>query len=289
MTGRSAGLIWKGAFPMKAWKFGISAAPEAPNSAPILLTGPICDCLRKAAELGYDAIEYHTREHAEFDYDEIRRTMEDTGCRISMIVTGRLYTQGGFSLTSEDPENEQAAVEGMLKYIRMAAEVGAGLVIGWAKGKISDAASREVYFARLTKNLQILDAAAAEAKVPIVIEVINHYEVDAFLTAAELAAYLKAQNFHSIYAHLDTYHMELEEEDYPAAIRAVGQQLGYVHFADSTRWYPGSGYMEFAPILKALDEVGYEGYLTIECVPRTDRYETARKGLAHLKAIAEAI
>jgi len=274
---------------MKAWKYGVSAAPTATKTAPILLTGSICDCLRKAATLGFDAIEYHTRENVAFDYEEILNTMEETGCRISVIVTGRLFTEGGFSLTSENPENEQRALQGMLQYIDMAATLKCGLVLGWAKGKIADASSRDTYFTRLTKNLRILDEVASASGVPIMIEVINHYEVDAFLTAKELTDYLNEQKFKSCYVHLDTFHMMIEEENYAKAIHTAGKQLGYVHFADNTRWYPGSGYTGFKEILRALDEVGYTGYLTIECFPHDDRDETAIKGLKYLKCLAETL
>lgn len=274
---------------MKTWKYGISAACAAPKAAPILLTGDICDCLRNAAELGFDAIEYHTRENVEFDYDAVKQTMEETGCRISMIVTGRLFTEGGFCLTSDDPENEKIALEGMLKYVDMAAAVHAGLVLGWAKGNIRNASSREAYFERLTRNLKKIDEAAAEKNVPIVIEVINHYEVDAFMTAGELTKYLEEHTLKNCFVHLDTFHMMLEEENYSRAIMTAGERLGYVHFADTTRWYPGSGYMNYKEIFRALEAVGYDGYLTIECFPHDDYRETARKGLQNLKCIAETV
>ena len=158
---------------MRVWKYAASAAPEAPKTAPILFTGNICDCLRNAAAAGFDAIEYHTREDADFDYDLIRKTMKATGCRVSMIVTGRMNTEGGLSITSEDPEVEKAALEGMLRYIDMAAEMKSGIVIGWAKGRISLTSGPEAYFERLTRNLRIMDEAAAAKNVPINIEVLR--------------------------------------------------------------------------------------------------------------------
>lgn len=274
---------------MKTWKYVVAAAPEAPKTAPILLTGNICDCLQKAAELGFDAIEYHTRENVSFDYEKIRRSMSETGCKISMIITGRLYTQGGYSLTSEEHEKEKAAVAGMLRYIDMAAELHAGIVIGWARGNISETSGPEAYFARLTKNLKHIDDYAAAKKVPVVIEVINHYEVDAFMTARETMAYLEKENFKNCYVHLDTFHMMLEEENYPQAIRTAGNRLGYFHFADSTRWYPGSGYLDFKTVLQTLSEVGYNGYLSIECFPHEIADETARKGLQYLKCLEDMV
>lgn len=274
---------------MRRWKYAAAAAQDAPKTVPILFTGDICDCLRNAAAVGFDAIEYHARESTEFDYDVIRKTMEDTGCKISMMSTGRLYTQGGFSLTSEDPQKEKTAVDGILRYIDMAAELGAGIVIGLARGSIKDASSREAYFERLSRNLRLLDAVASEKGVPINIEAINHYETDACMSAMETVAYLNANNFKNCYVHLDTFHMLLEEEDYPKAIRIAGKRLGYFHLADTTRWYPGSGYMDFKTILKTLYEINYNGYLSIECFPHEDAISTAIKGLKYLKTIEETI
>ena len=272
---------------MKNWKYGISAAPAAPKTAPILLTGDICDCLRQAAALGFDAIEYHTRENTAFDYEKILATMEETGCRISMIVTGRLFTEGGYSLTSPDPQKERMAVEGMLRYVDMASRLGAGVVLGWAKGNIRDAESREVYFERLTKNLRTVDAAATRKGVQVNIEVINHYEVDVFVTAAEVSAYLEEKGFSNLRAHLDSFHMQLEEESFTKAIQTAGSRMGYFHLADSTRWYPGSGYLDFKELLRALEEIGYDGYLTVECFPHEDNLDTARKALQYMKFIEQ--
>ena len=274
---------------MHTWKYGISAAYSAPKTAPILLTGTICSCLREAASLGFDAIEYHMRENAAFDTKEINKVMAEANCKISMIVTGRLYTEGGFSLTSKDPDNEHRALEGMLRYVDMAASVGAGLVIGWAKGKVCDVSTREEYFNRLANNLRIIDEAAYEKGVPVVIECINHYEVDAFLTCHELVAFLRATNLKSCFVHLDTYHMMLEELDYSKAIHTAGSALGYMHFADSTRSYPGSGYLNFKEVFRALNDINYNGYLTIECFPGDNYRETAIKGLQTLKCIAGTI
>ena len=60
---------------MKPWKFCISTADEAPKTAPIMLCGDVCDNLKQAAALGFDAIEVHTRETARLDYDRIHRTI----------------------------------------------------------------------------------------------------------------------------------------------------------------------------------------------------------------------
>lgn len=267
------------------WKYALSAAPDAPEDAPILLVGDICTCLRNAASLGYDAIEYHTRENVDLPYEEIIQTMQETSCRISMIVTGRIATQGGLHLVSEDPDKEKACAEGFLRYIDMASRLGAGLVIGWAKGNVHDPEELPSYYERLAHNLDILDRYAAEKQVPIMIEVINHYEVTVFRTAETLMTFLRNHTLPNCHAHLDTFHMMIEEADIHHAIDQCKDRLGYVHLADYGRYEPGSGQFDFGGMLKHLAQIGYDGYLAIECKHLEDRMETARKGLSYLKQL----
>ena len=270
---------------MKRWKIGVSSVEFAADSAPLLLHGSIADNLKKAAELGYDAIEVHTRENEFFDLDAIRRCMDETGVRISQIVTGKLNTEAGCSLIDDRPYAEAAAVEGMKTYIDLAAELGAGVILGWIRGKIPAGGNREFYLRRLAKNLRILNDYGREKGVPINIEVINHYEINTFNTVDELVSFIEEYELDNCFVHLDTYHMQLEELDYREAIRRAGKRVGYFHIADSTRWYPGSGNLDFTPFFEALEEVGYDGYVTVECFLHGDGIYTAKKAIEYLNSV----
>lgn len=270
---------------MKEWKFGVSSTDEAPESAPLLLKGSIVDNLRTAAELGYQAIEVHTREDVELDYDGILACMEETGVRIAQIVTGRLNTEGMCSLMDDRPYVTEAAMKGMYRYIDMASKLKAGIVLGWAKGNVPPGKTPGKYMERLARNLRPLNDYAREKKVPISIEVINHYEVNVFTTSKSLADFLDRYDLDNCYIHLDAYHMNLEEDSFSEAIWTAKGKLGYFHIADSQRWYPGSGQIDFAPIFAALEEIGYDGYITVECFPRGDGRATAKKAISYLKSL----
>lgn len=274
---------------MKNWKFACSSADAAPKTAPILLTGDVCDNLRKAAALGYDCIEVHTRETVEWDYDAINACAAECGCKVGMIITGRLNTEGKCDLINDIPYIQEAAMKGMKQYIDMAAKLNAGIVVGWVKGKIPAGGDRKKYMDVLAKNLKILAAYGAEKNVPLCIEVINHYEVNIFTSADEIMTFLEDYQVENCYAHLDTYHMMLDETDMKAAVRRCKGKLGYVHFADYGRQYPGVGEFNFTEVLEALAEIDYEGILSIECFPIPDGETAAREGLKNLKALADAV
>lgn len=270
---------------MKNWKFAVSSADEAPVTAPILLQGSIEHNLETAARLGYQAIEVHTREDVELDYDAIRRTSERTGAHVAMVVTGRLNTEGMCSLVADEPYIVSATLDGMRQYIDMAHRLEADVVIGWVKGNIPKGGKREKYLDRLAKNLRILDTYAGERNVKLNIEVINRYEVNIFTTADEIMSFLEKYGLENCYAHLDTFHMGIDECDPVEAIRRCKGRLGYFHLADNSRRYPGSGQFDFGSILQALEDTGYDGYLSVECLPYPSGEQAAERAIAYLKGL----
>lgn len=274
---------------MSLWKFAVSSADTAPRTAPILLQGSIPENLACAAALGYDAIEVHTREDAPLDYDAIRRAEDMTGTKVCMIITGRLNTEGQCNLLDDRPYVVQAAMDGMRQYIQTAQKINADLVIGWMRGQIPSHRDATPYWDRLAKNLRTLAETAAESNVKLNLEVINRYEINTFNTAAETAGFIERYNLKNCYVHLDTFHMMIDECDPVAAIHRCAGKLGYVHLADNSRRYPGSGQIDFVKLLQALRDTNYQGYLAVECLPDPDGESAARSAIQHLKALTASL
>lgn len=236
-----------------------------------------------AAAIGYDAIEVHTREDVDFDYEAIRNVTEQYGARVAMIITGRLNTEGMCSLLADEPYIVSATMDGMRQYIDMAQRFNADIVIGWVKGNVPKGGKREKYMDRLAKNLRILSEYAAERSVKLNLEVINRYEVNVFTTADETMRFLEKYQIDNCYVHLDTFHMGIDECDPIAAIHRCKGRLGYFHLADNSRRYPGSGQFDFGKILQALDDIDYDGYLSVECLPSPTGEIAAQRALHYLK------
>lgn len=269
---------------LKTWKYSISAAEKAPSTAPLPLTGKLEDVLCQAAELGYSAVEFHSRENARFDLQAIQRAKERHGVAVSALVTGRLFTQGKCSLLDDAAYACDRAMEGMRQYIRLASELETDIVIGWVKGNVPAGGDREEYMQRLAGSLQELNELAGERRVRIFLEVINRYETNIFNTAAETAEFIRANKLSHCYVHLDTFHMGIEECDPMGAIRSCGDRLGYFHVADNTRLCPGTGQIDFRKILAGLADLRYQGYVNVECLPFADRVQTAVQALECLRA-----
>ena len=270
---------------MKNWQFALSSADEATLSAPILLRGNLSDNLIQASHLGYHALEVHTRETVLWDYPAIEKVMLECNMKISAIVTGRLNTEGQVNLIDDVPYITQSAVTGMKQYIEMAERFKTDIVVGWIKGKIPAGNNEIRYLDRLAYHLQILNDYAGERGVRLFLEVINRYETNIFNTAEATMEFILSKKLENCLIHLDTFHMGIDEADPVAAIKLCGKKLGYMHFADNTRSYPGSGQFDFHRVLQALEAIGYDGYLSVECLPKPDGITAARYAIKNLKEI----
>ena len=96
------------------------------------------------------------------------------------------------------------------------------------------------------------------------LEAVNRFEVNHHNTAQEVRDFIADIGSSSIRLLVDTFHMNIEEEIIADSMRAVKPILGHVHLADSNRKVPGKGHFDFSGFFRTLNEIGYDGSLTIE-------------------------
>src|SRR5262249_13412364 len=111
---------------------------------------------------------------------------------------------------------------------------------------------------------------ASRAGTHVLYEPLNRYETNLVNTLADGVKLLTGLATTNVKLLADLYHMNIEETDLAAAIRAAGPHVGHVHFADSNRRPAGMGHTDFAPVVTTLREVGYTGYLSAEVLPLPD-------------------
>lgn len=260
----------------------ITAIVRAAQEAPLVLRGELPVCIRQAHSLGYDAVEIHVIEATTFPMEEVQSALQETGLKISAIVTGRIFTERGLCITSPNLDNRSAAMREMHDYIDIAAKLHAtdGVILGWVKG---NRRPEDPDFDRLlAEQLRILGEYAQSLGQTILIEVINRYETNLFTSVAELRDFLIQWNLPGCRIHLDTFHMNIEEADMVRAIEIAGDSLGYFHVADSNRLAPGRGHLDFSAMFAALERVGYHGTISLECIPQPDSLSTGAEGYLYL-------
>jgi sugar phosphate isomerase/epimerase len=155
--------------------------------------------------------------------------------------------------------------------------LGAPVIIGSMQGRAADAVTKQIAIRYLGHALFKLDEHAAEYETPVLYEPINRYETNLVNALADAVALLGGLGVSNVKLLADLFHMNMEEVSIGDALRAAGPLVGHVHFADSNRRAAGMGHTDFVPVMNALRDIGYAGYLSAEVFPLPDPDAAAKR------------
>lgn len=99
----------------------------------------------------------------------------------------------------------------------------------------------------------------------MLLETINRYESKYLNSMADCKAIIQKAGTKHIGILADLFHMAIEEADIPNAILDGGNMIQYVHLGDNNRMAPGFGSTNWKAVLSAFKQIGYDGYMNLEC------------------------
>lgn len=220
---------------------------------------------RWAKQGGLDGVELIVSDPNLLKVDLIQGELEDLRLGVATIATGQATALEGFSLTSFNSHERFLAVQRCCDDIDFSVELGKpNVTIGLIRGRGCDGwggAEREVLKKELHK---VADYAAAKG-VTLNLEPINRYEVRLLNSVEDTAAFLQEMGRPKHVGILyDTFHANIEDLGQEHVIQNYGAYIVHVHFADSNRRLPGEGHIDYQKIKKALDGIGYSGWVSLE-------------------------
>ncbi|MBW2327876.1 MAG: sugar phosphate isomerase/epimerase [Deltaproteobacteria bacterium] len=266
-------------------KLSIVLSTHAAQFEAVTFKGDFNANIAKIADWGYDGVELAIRDPKLVDVDELDRMISNYGLKVPAIGTGQAWGEEGLSFTSDDPDVRKAAIERIKSHIPLAKHFDAVIILGLIRGITPKEQTHEQSMSYLVEALQECAAEAALHNVKYALEPINRYETDLIHTVEEgleLIERVGAANFGLL---LDTFHMNIEEPEMEESIRVCGERIFHFHVADSNRWYPGSGHLNFKSILSVLFATGYQGYVSGEFMPIPDSDTAAAMSIDYLRQI----
>jgi 5-keto-L-gluconate epimerase len=241
--------------------------------------------LSQIAALGYHGVELAIRDPKLIDLELLDRLVHKYGLSVPAIGTGQAWGEEGLSFTDPDPGVRSTAIERIKSHIPVAAHFGAVIIVGLVRGIVKPGIKHAQAMDWLVEALRECSAAARPHGIRLALEPINRYETTLINSASEgldLIERVGAGNFGLL---LDTFHMNLEEVSIEASIRACGKRVFHFHVADSNRWHPGAGHLDFASILEALSATDYQGWVSGEFLPLPDAATAAKESLTYLQKV----
>jgi D-psicose/D-tagatose/L-ribulose 3-epimerase len=223
------------------------------------------DLLQTIAAAGFDGVELPLEKAGDLDPHATAALLKEHG--LSAWVVGAMAP--GRDLVATSPETVATTQDYLRACIDLATAVGAPSVCGpfYAQtGRVWRLApgEREAVYAEWRGHLAPVAAYAGERGVRIGIEPLNRYETSLVNTVDQALTGLGPLLGETVGLALDTYHLNIEERSSADAIRAAGEYLVHLQVCGSDRGAPGGDQTDWPAIVGALDEVGYQGALTIE-------------------------
>ena len=267
---------------------GIAAmigAPDLETGTLAVYSGNLEESFRKVADLGYEGVELMTKDPKRLNGSEIRRLLDSCNLKLTGLCTGHVYGEDKLGLVGPDDGACKKAMERLKEFADFAGEYGGPgtcVNIGRARGQGFPEDSNRSLEAMAKAFGELADYALPQ-NVRIVLEPITVNQTNYLNTTQDgirMAERVDRTNFGLM---LDVYHMNIEDDDIYDSFRQAKDRCWFVHFTDNNRKYPGGGHLDFKKIVHTLEEIGFDGFVSMEILPWPDADTAARSAITHLR------
>jgi sugar phosphate isomerase/epimerase len=219
---------------------------------------------------------------------DIRQVCSEAGLQVSGLHW-LLAAPAGLSITTGDKAVWQRSVDVLRASIDLCAELGGSYLVHGSPAQRRVANSEDA--ARAEEAWLLAGEQAALARIAYCIEPLSRPECNFVNTLAEAAEVVGRLGNPALRTMVDTLAAaRMEPEPVADAIRRWMPTglIGHVQFNDSNRRGPGQGSDRFAPIVQALRETGYGGWIAMEpFVYEPDGPTCAARMIGYVAALLE--
>ena len=260
----------------------VSTADALP-SAFVVFRDDLCACIDRCAAIGYDGVELALRSRSQADVKKIKQRLAATGLAVPCISTGQVFAADRLYFTHPDAEIRKQAVRRVIEMIHLAAEFGAKVNMGRVRGLIHDGELPQEARQRFMACVHQCADVAEPLGVELIVEPVNRYEVNFINNCSEGIEIIRAAARPCMRLMPDTFHMNIEDPSFRRSLLEGKDVISYVHIADSNRLAPGWGHLPFEEIFEALEDNGYDGWITAEVLPCPDPDKAAEQAVRFLR------
>lgn len=217
------------------------------------------------ADWGFDTVEIAAEDPLQLDAAVIKAALQKNNLRCISVAAAFGPDRDLRGTT----EQQQTSIQYIKDTIDFTKAVGGELVTGPLYSSVGradavSAADYELQEKTVVAHLKELCKYAAAKEIKLAIEPLNRFETDFINTCDQGLKLIEKVGSDSLYLHLDTFHMNIEEKHLGEAIIKAGGKLALLHACGSDRGTPGWDHTNWNDIKTALETINYKGQLVIE-------------------------
>jgi 5-keto-L-gluconate epimerase len=279
-------------------KYGIVISVSPTSFGPIVFKEDLIKNIDNAKILGFSGVELAVKNPKDLNVIVVKAALDRNGLESPVLGTGQIYVDHGVSLSDERKEVRVEALERLKGVIDIAAVLNSTMIIGCVRGTVDNSKKdTEKAFKKAKKRVADGMAACLEygqnKQVDLLLEPLNRYETNLFNSIDETRSFLddykELLDLSRIGILADTFHMNIEDRNIADSLKEHSDLIRHIHLADSNRYAPGFGHIDFNKIMWTLEEIGYQGYLSFEMLPYPDSQISASQGIEYIKQIENTI
>jgi D-psicose/D-tagatose/L-ribulose 3-epimerase len=216
----------------------------------------------RAKKAGFQVAEFPLLQPKNLDYSALRIELD----RLEMLASCSTGLGLETDITHPDPLVREKGLEHLFDCLEGAKQLGSPLLAGvtyapWALFPTDDLSERR---SRSIQSLKIAAEKAENLGITICLEVLNRFEGYLINTVEQAAAMIEDVGSPNLKIQLDTFHLNIEADNFGDSIREAGKDLGHFHCVANNRKPPGAGHIPWQEVKDALIDISYQGFLVAE-------------------------
>ncbi|PKO16302.1 MAG: hypothetical protein CVU39_08030 [Chloroflexi bacterium HGW-Chloroflexi-10] len=218
--------------------------------------------ISRAFRAGFNIAEFPLLAPAALDYPNLRSVLDSYGMTASCGTGLNQNTD----ITSPVAEIRKAGLKHLQECLLGAAKLGSPVLGGltYAPWGVFPEDNWGLHRKQCINSLQEVGKMAGDFGVSVCLEVVNRFEGYLLNTVDQGLALLAEIDNPNLKLHLDTFHMNIEEDDIAKAIQKTGNQLGHLHVVENNRKSPGQGHIPWKEVSQSLKKINYDGFIVAE-------------------------
>jgi D-psicose/D-tagatose/L-ribulose 3-epimerase len=226
---------------------------------------------RQLADWGFDAIELPLETLEDWSVDAARSALSETG--LDSVVCIVMSPDRDF--LRDDDVIVAATQDYLSKAVDVAADLGSRVVCGPMYSSVGrtwriEPDDRPELLERLVHALAPVVLRAESAGIKLAVEPLNRFETSLFNTVEQTLEFVETVDSPACGLLLDTFHMNIEERDPPAAVASAGDRLFHFHACGNDRGAPGDDHIDWPSLASSLRHIDYGGAVCIESFTATN-------------------
>lgn len=228
--------------------------------------------IEKVKKLGFDVLEVAALGLVNLPDNKLLR-LKEVAEQHGITLTAGIGLPKEYDVSSSDESVRTDGIVFMKKVMDAMHQAGidriGGTIYSYWPADYSEPIEKETARQHSINSIRELAQYAKQYEITLLIETLNRFEQFLLNDAQEAINYVKEVNEPNVKVMLDTFHMNIEEDNITEAIRLTSKHLGHLHIGEANRKVPGKGSLPWKEIGSALQDIEYDEYVVMEPFVKT--------------------